>query len=69
MPLTENGLLRIVGHPRYPNSPGTAAILAGLRKLPGHVFWPDNISLMDAQHIDPDRLLVHSQARVGWVSV
>ena len=22
-PMTENGLLRIVGHPRYPNSPGS----------------------------------------------
>ncbi|HYK37674.1 MAG TPA: hypothetical protein VEV40_17080, partial [Alloacidobacterium sp.] len=24
-PLTENGVLRIVGHPRYPNSPGSPA--------------------------------------------
>ena len=41
-PLTENGLLRIVGHPRYPNAPGTpamiAAILQALRALPGHRF-------------------------------
>ena len=41
-PMTENGLLRIVGHPRYPNSPGTPAVVAGilgrLRELPGMVL-------------------------------
>ena len=60
-PMTENGLLRIVGHPRYPNSPGTPAavapILLGLRVLPGHVFWPDSLSLMDADRVDSGRLL------------
>ena len=38
-PLTENGLLRIVGHPRYPNSPGSPGAvmlsLAAMRALPG----------------------------------
>ena len=29
-PLTENGVLRIVGHARYPNSPGTPAAVAEL---------------------------------------
>jgi toxin-antitoxin system PIN domain toxin len=64
-PLTENGLLRIVGHARYPNSPGTpaavATVLAGLRALPGHAFWADDISLMDDRRIDTGRLLSHSQ--------
>ena len=27
-PITENGLLRIVGHPKYPNSPGPPSSLA-----------------------------------------
>ena len=64
-PLTENGLLRIVGHPRYPNSPGTPSTVVGilgrLHALPGHVFWPDDISLTDTPRIDPERLLTHSQ--------
>ena len=64
-PLTENGLLRIVGNPRYPNSPGTPAAvatnLAALRALPGHVFWADDISLMDPAWVDADRLLSHGQ--------
>jgi toxin-antitoxin system PIN domain toxin len=64
-PLTENGVLRIVGHARYPNSPGTPAAVAqtvaGLRGLPGHVFWPDDVSLLDDTLIDTSRLLNSSQ--------
>ena len=60
-PLTENGVLRIVGHPRYPNSPGSPAAVAGLfasfRRLPGHEFWPDDVSLFDREHVEPARLL------------
>lgn len=60
-PLTENAVLRIVGHVRYPNSPGTPAAVAPLMMslcaLPGHVFWPDDISLLDAGTFDPARLL------------
>lgn len=70
-PLTEMGLLRIVGHARYPNSPGTpasvASILVGLRKLPGHVFWPDDISLMDSKRIDPARLLHSAQVTDSYL--
>ena len=60
-PLIENGVLRIVGHPRYPNSPGPPAAIAELlilfRKLPGHTFWPDDISLLERQHVNTARLL------------
>lgn len=64
-PLTENGVLRIVSHVRYPNSPGTPAAVAelvtGLRALPGHEFWQDDLSLFDAQRVRMDRLLDSSQ--------
>ncbi|UJB64286.1 PIN domain-containing protein [Acidovorax sp. YS12] len=64
-PLTENGLLRIVGHPRYPNSPGSpalvAGLLAGLRNLPGHCFWADDISLTNPALVDATRLLDAAQ--------
>lgn len=60
-PLTENGVLRIVGHPRYPNSPGSPAAVVGLlaafRGLPGHEFWPDAVSLLDREHVNAARLL------------
>lgn len=59
-PLTENGLLRIVGHGSYPNSPGPPSsvlpLLQELRAMPGHVFWPDDISLSDDDGVDHGRL-------------
>lgn len=70
-PLTENGVLRIVGHARYPNSPGTPAavapLLAGLCALPGHVFWPDDISLLAADSVDAARLLASSQVTDSYL--
>lgn len=70
-PLTENGVLRIVGHTRYPNSPGTSAdvaqLMRGLRALPGHAFWPDNISLLDAGKIDTERLLTSGQVTDSYL--
>ena len=60
-PLTENGVVRIVGHPRYANSPGTPAavaeIVAVFRGLGGHEFWPDDVTLFNGQRIDTARLL------------
>lgn len=65
-PLTENGLLRIVGHPKYPNSPGppsaVVSALMAIRGLPGHEFWPDSISLVDDSVVD--RSLLSSHTRV-----
>ncbi|RFC38275.1 MAG: hypothetical protein DID90_2727552638 [Candidatus Nitrotoga sp. LAW] len=70
-PLTENGVLRIVGHPRYPNSPGTPAevaqLMKGLRILPGYVFWPDNISLLDIEMMDTERLLSSGQVTNSYL--
>ena len=64
-PLTENGVLRIVGNARYPNSPGTPAAVADLMALlcspGGHEFWPDDVSLLDNQRIDSARLLDSGQ--------
>lgn len=70
-PLTENGVLRIIGHPRYPNSPGPPAVVAGLlaslRDLPGHAFWPDNVSLLDRQHVSAARLLSSAQVTDSYL--
>lgn len=70
-PLTENGVLRIVGHPRYPNSPGTPAevaqLMSGLRALPGHAFWADDVSLLDTGTIDASRLLTSGQVTDSYL--
>ena len=59
-PLTENGVLRIVGHTRYPNSPGTPAAVADLMasflQHPGHEFWADDLTLFDTSRIEAARL-------------
>lgn len=64
-PLTENGVIRIVGHPNYPNSAGSPAavvpIVARLRTLPGHVFWKDDFSLMDSAVVDAARIVTPAQ--------
>jgi len=64
-PLTENGVLRILGSPRYPNSPGTPKAVVELMKilcsLPGHAFWSDNISLLDDHKFDYVHLLASPQ--------
>jgi uncharacterized protein len=70
-PITENGVIRIVGHPRYPNSPGSPAaamsLLSGLTALPGHVFWPDSVSLRDAKVFDAARLLSPTQVTDSYL--
>jgi toxin-antitoxin system PIN domain toxin len=64
-PLTENGVIRIVGHPKYPGAPGSpadvAAIVAKLRTHAGHVFWPDDISLVGEARIYPSQVLTSGQ--------
>jgi toxin-antitoxin system PIN domain toxin len=70
-PLTENGVLRIVGHARYPNSPGTPAAVAelmvGLRALPGHEFWPDDVTLFDDRRLYKERLLDSAQVTDSYL--
>lgn len=64
-PMTENGAMRVLGHPRYPNPQGSLAIvtqtLQELCRLAGHVFWPDDISLLDERQLDTARLLAAGQ--------
>ncbi|MGI6854073.1 TA system VapC family ribonuclease toxin [Mesorhizobium sp. 1B3] len=64
-PITENGVIRIVGSPRYPNSPGSPSVVAEmvgkLRNLPSHNFWSDDVSLVDADNVDPAKVLTSAQ--------
>ena len=49
---TENGLVRILGDPRYVGSPGSPTrmieILETLRSQSNHTFWPETLSIVDA---------------------
>jgi toxin-antitoxin system PIN domain toxin len=69
--LTENGLIRIIGHPKYPNSPGPPnAVLQSLiaiRALSGHKFWPDDLSIADAAFFAPELLTSHSRVTDSYL--
>jgi toxin-antitoxin system PIN domain toxin len=60
-PITQNGVLRVVGNPRYGNHPGPPAVVAAvvqrLVALDGHRFWSDDVSLLDEAIVDRSRLL------------
>ena len=66
--LTQNAVLRILGHPRYPNSPGSPAVVATvLQQLmchPRHQFWPVSFSLLTASEVQASALL--DSKRQGW---
>jgi toxin-antitoxin system PIN domain toxin len=70
-PLTENGLIRIVGHPKYPNSPGPPSAvlpsLAAIRGLEGHRFWPDKLSIADDAFFAADLLSSHSRVTDSYL--
>lgn len=62
-PLTENGFVRIASHPNYPNRPGDVpAVFAILRQLceaPGHLFWAEDISILEI--LEPNAIITHAQ--------
>lgn len=63
-PLTQNGCLRIMGQPAYPNAQPLAVLWPMLQNFcasPLHQFWGDDISLLDAQRFRQDHLNGHRQ--------
>lgn len=63
-PLTQNGCVRILSQPNYPNPVPLADALAVLRRscaLPSHAFWHDDISLLDTARLDHGRMHGHRQ--------
>lgn len=58
-PITENGCVRIMSHPGYPNPLPVHAVIQRLGEAtasPLHKFWPDDISLLDARIVDSARI-------------
>jgi len=63
-PLTENGFVRILTHPRAVVEDDPQTVRASLRKFcdsTGHVFWQDAVSLRDERLFDPSVLVSHRQ--------
>jgi toxin-antitoxin system PIN domain toxin len=77
-PITENGFVRILGHKNYPDFAGDTLaareVLEKLCLLPGHQFWPDDLSLRDrskfesmpdSRHLTDHYLLALAVGRKG----
>ena len=59
-PITENGVVRIMAQPAYPNHQPAARVaerLAEACRHPSHAFWPEPISLLQEGLINWQRLL------------
>ena len=76
-PITENGFVRIISHPKYPKGAGSPELARDiLRQLcahEGHRFWPDDVSLRSfsnlpaSKHLTDHYLLclaLHRQGRL-----
>ena len=58
-PITQNGCIRVMSHPGYPNALPVAAIVERLTMAanqPQHAFWPDDASLLDPAAVDAARI-------------
>ncbi|KPH66680.1 MULTISPECIES: TA system VapC family ribonuclease toxin [unclassified Novosphingobium] len=64
-PLTQNGVIRIIGNPRYPNSAGSPAeaseIMRRLCALDGHQFWGDTVNLLECDFVDTGEIRTSAQ--------
>ena len=54
-PITQNGCLRTMAQPAYPNCLPASTVAERLREATGtrhHQFWPDRVSLLDPEVAD-----------------
>jgi uncharacterized protein len=57
--ITQNGCIRIMSNPGYPNSLPVRAViehLAGACRQNIHEFWSDDVSLLDSEVVDMTRI-------------
>jgi len=58
-PITQNGCVRVMSHPGYPNALPVRSIVERLGEACAsavHEFWPDDVSLLDAKIADAARI-------------
>jgi toxin-antitoxin system PIN domain toxin len=58
-PITQNGCVRIMSHPAYPNTRTVGEVaerLRGATAQEAHRFWPDDQSILDNTLIDVTRV-------------
>jgi uncharacterized protein len=58
-PITQNGCIRIMSNPAYPNPLPVQAVIQHLGdacRQDIHEFWPDEVSLLDSEVVDTTRI-------------
>jgi len=58
-PITQNGCVRIMSNPSYPNALPVQAVMQRLTEACGedvHEFWSDEVSLLDPDVVDSTRI-------------
>ena len=70
-PFTEAGFVRVLSNPGYQDPPfdilDARAMLAALRQLPGHRFWPVDLALEDAVAPVAARFFGHQQVTDAYL--
>ena len=64
-PITQNGCIRVMSQPAYPERMPVIAVVERLRQATthrSHEFWPDDASILDAARIDATR--IHGPAQL-----
>lgn len=57
-PITQNGCVRVMSHPGYANPVPIVAVVERLGEAmrdPLHEFWPDDVTIVDAETLDSSR--------------
>ena len=58
-PITQNGCIRIMSNPGYPNPLRVQAVVERLAEACRqniHEFWPDDVTLLDSNFVDSTRI-------------
>ena len=64
-PITENGCVRIMSHPAYPNGHSVAQVMDRLRAATSnnsHQYWADDVSILDDDVTDAT--MIHGQRQI-----
>jgi len=69
-PITQNGCIRILSQPNYPNTVPAAQVaqrLAEATQHRSHVFWADSISLLQPGHLIWEHILSSRQVTDAYL--
>ena len=69
-PITQNGCVRIMSQPGYPNALPAARVAEHLREAietAHHAFVPEDLSLLDVTRFDTEQLLGHRQVTDAYL--